>query len=132
MRLCTIIENYLIEHPEISLSELARRAGVSKGYLSMIKAGKDPRGNEIHPTAAKLNLIAKAMGRDLDWLIDNLDTDYKIVVNASPRVEDAGFVANMTLDHEFMDSVQKYWHLNAENKKTIADHIDYLAYKENN
>lgn len=97
MRLSEIIENYLIEHPEVSLSELARRAHVSKSYLSMIKNGKDPRGNEIHPTAARLNLIAKAIGHDLDWMIANLDNDYKVVVSPSPTTKKRGYATDNDL-----------------------------------
>lgn len=82
MNLGKIIKSYREQH-NLSLDELSGRCGLSKGYLSMLENGINPRSNRpIAPTLPTLNKISAGMNIDLDALLHSLDSDQNIIVSA--------------------------------------------------
>ena len=78
MTLGDIIKNYREEHG-ISMGKFAANCSLSKGYISMIENGKNPRNNkEISPTLPSIAKIAAGMGMDLDSLLKMMDGEQSI------------------------------------------------------
>ena len=73
----------LREARDLGLRELARKAGISPSYLSMIEAGTaDP------PTVDKLEGLAAALGTDRDLLVvaaGRIPTDVEKAIQADPQ-----------------------------------------------
>lgn len=83
MTLGELIKQYRIDN-DLSLRELAQRAGISNSYLSMLETGrKSSTKQPIVPTLTKLNQLADAMGLRVDDLIAMID-DIPIELD-SPR-----------------------------------------------
>ncbi|CAK0739807.1 XRE family transcriptional regulator [uncultured Gammaproteobacteria bacterium] len=51
------------EYREISLTELAERSGISKGYVSEIETGKKPGSVEAYKA------LAQTLNTSVDWLL---------------------------------------------------------------
>jgi len=62
----------LREEKDLSLSELARQAGISKAYLSQIEAGKTTR-----PSGEALLRIASVLGTSVASLLGAQTVDYR-------------------------------------------------------
>lgn len=78
MTLQNIIKSYR-EETGTTMQALADRAGLSKGYISMLESGKNPKTKKpIAPSMAVLSKIASAMGMSVNSLIAMLDDDQKI------------------------------------------------------
>lgn len=69
MTLGECINRYLVEH-NMSMRTFASLAGVSHTYISYLVNGKTPRGSEMIPTIDKYEAIARAMGMDVNSLLD--------------------------------------------------------------
>ena len=82
MELSKIIEQYLkIEN--VSVEELAKKCGFSKGYISMLKNGINPRSKKpIAPTLKSLEKLAYGMGMDIDNLLIMLNGTQKISLSS--------------------------------------------------
>ncbi|MBO8157930.1 MAG: helix-turn-helix domain-containing protein [Bacillaceae bacterium] len=63
----------LREQKNMSLTELAKRAGIAKSYLSSIE-----RGIQKNPSIQKLEKIAKVLDIDLHQLIQNHENDMEL------------------------------------------------------
>jgi repressor LexA len=78
LTLQNIIKSYR-EETGTTMQALADRAGLSKGYISMLESGKNPKTKKpIAPSMAVLSKIASAMGMSVNSLIAMLDDDQKI------------------------------------------------------
>ena len=64
--------------PKMSMERFSEISGLSKSYISMLEANKDPRGNPITPTLTTINKCAIAMGMDFEDLFNQLDCLVKI------------------------------------------------------
>lgn len=73
----------LREEQGLSLSELARLSGVSKGYLSQIERSADAR-----PSASTLFALAKALGSSVAALFGNAEAD-AAAEEAEPEVPES-------------------------------------------
>ena len=71
MTIAEIINEYLEEH-DISASELARRSGLSRAYVSMLRNGRSYRdkARPVDMTLDSARLLAKGMGMPLKVLLD--------------------------------------------------------------
>lgn len=81
MTLGEIISNYRGKN-QISMDEFAKRAGLSKGYISMLEKNKNPRNNK--PIISSMDTIWKvacAMNMELDEIFPMLDKD--LLINIS-------------------------------------------------
>ena len=78
MKLSDIVKNYRLEH-NLSVSEMAKRSGLSKGYISMIERGINPRTNTpISPTLNTLNKLSRGMNVDLEELLNCMDPEESV------------------------------------------------------
>ena len=58
----------------VTMEEFAKKCGFSKGYISMIERGKNPKtGRPIAPTLKAYDAIAGAMGLTLNELLKKVD-----------------------------------------------------------
>jgi len=65
---------------QISLTELANRAGVNKGYLSSLENGR-----QNNPGLDKLSMIAKELGVDINYFSKEFDPQKSIKNQSLPR-----------------------------------------------
>ena len=78
MTLGQVIKDYRESHG-LTMQAFADKAGLSKGYISMLESGKNPRsGKPIKPGLDALNQISKAMGISLNGLLDGVDDNQVI------------------------------------------------------
>lgn len=90
MNLSEYIVQYIDDH-EISLNELSRKCGVSKGYMSMIVQGCNPStGKPIVPSIKILQRIATGTGttlNDLCAVIDSYVSLHQDAISSVPAAE---------------------------------------------
>ena len=78
MKLGGIINQYRKEH-RYSMDAFASLCGLSKGYISMLEANKNPKtGLPITPTLDTFSKIATAMNLTFDQLVSMCDEDQPI------------------------------------------------------
>ena len=88
MELSEIVKAYRAEH-HLTLQEFADRAGLSKGYLSMVERGKDYKtGKPVVPTIETVAKIAGAMRMTASELLRALDGETVVTVNAASNIEE--------------------------------------------
>ena len=94
VKLGDIIKSYRNEN-KVTMQDIADKSGLSKGYISMIENGKNPRsGKPISPNITSLSKLAQGMNMDLEYLIQLLGDDQKISLIDSqdefphPRITD--------------------------------------------
>lgn len=86
MNLNEYIAQYIDEH-DISLNELSRKCGISKGYMSMIVQGYNPStGRPIVPSIKILQRIATGTGITLNDLCAVIDSYVSLHQDAIPSV----------------------------------------------
>lgn len=82
MTLGDIIKDYRKSH-HISQDVIAKRANVSKAYISILERNINPKtGQAPIPSLKTINAIAKATGKDFDLLFTLLDDNIKTAVKA--------------------------------------------------
>lgn len=70
---------------KMSMQEFADKAGVSKGYISMLEKGRHPQsGKAIIPSIETANKIAKAMNMSIDEFLENTDGSQPIRLRNHP------------------------------------------------
>lgn len=78
MKLSDIVKNYRAKN-NLSVSEMAKRSDLSKGYISMIERGVNPRTNTpISPTLNTLNKLSRGMNVELEELLNRMDPEESI------------------------------------------------------
>lgn len=78
MKLGEIIRLYR-ETNKVSLDEFAKKCGLSKGYVSMIENGINPRNRKpIAPTLISINKIASGLSISTDELLKMLDSNQPV------------------------------------------------------
>lgn len=89
MNLGDIMKAYRAEH-RLTQQELADRAGVSKGYISMLERGTDYRtGEPITPTIETVMKLAGAMQISASDLLRMMDGESMVTVNAFRNIGDS-------------------------------------------
>ena len=87
MKLGELIKSYRESHG-LSMSQFAKKAGLSKMYLSMLEKNYNPStGKEILPSTTTFQKCAQAMGVTIDQLLSKLDNDQLIHVITVPESE---------------------------------------------
>lgn len=80
MTLGNIVKQYRIDNA-LSMDEFAKRCSLSKGYISMIENGINPRNNKpIAPTLPSIMKIAVAMNMELEELLKTMDGEQKVTL----------------------------------------------------
>lgn len=81
MTLGTIIREYR-ENNSLSMKDFADKCNLSKGYISMLENGVNPRNKKpIAPTIPSLKKVALGLGIDIDTLMRMLDDKQEISLN---------------------------------------------------
>lgn len=77
MHVGILIQRYRTEQ-HISVQEFARRAGLTRQYISMLERNRDTRSNKpITPSVKTLEKIARVLDISFDQLMKNLKTEEK-------------------------------------------------------
>ena len=125
MKLSDIIRNYRLSN-NLSMDELALRAGLSKGYISMLENGTNPRNKKpINPTLESLQKISNAMGIDVDMLLQNMDSKEKVILSSSTPPLSAP-----TLPADEENLLTGYRQLNQTGKDKVMDYVSDLLDSE--
>lgn len=75
MDLKQIIKNYR-EHHSLTMDELSVKCDLSKGYISMLEKGVNPRNNKpIVPTLTTLKKLSIGLSMELDELMQLMNSD---------------------------------------------------------
>ena len=89
MTLGEYTRQYRAEHG-LSQRELAKRCGLSPGYLAQLELNKRGKaGAPINPSLAACNAVASGTGRPLDELVRLLDMDTVLTVQEPIDAVDA-------------------------------------------
>ena len=85
MTIGELINQYCASHG-ITKQQFAQNCNVSKGYISMLINGKNPKtGKPIKPTIETYNDIATAMGMTIHELFETID-DAPVTLNTSKKI----------------------------------------------
>lgn len=96
MKLSEVISNYRSAH-NLTVEEFAEKCGLSKGYISMIERGINPRNNKpISPTIDSVRKIAHGMSMSINELIPMLDSDTTIRL-LKEKMDDYSVIDNRIL-----------------------------------
>ena len=125
MDLKDIIYKFRTEH-DLTMDEFSKRCGVSKGYISMIEAGRNAKtGQPIKPTIATLTKIAKGMGISLDQLLEAMET-ISVSLEPSPSPLDS-YDAEILADLQRLHDDPELRMLLSASRKLSRDDIRVLA-----
>lgn len=87
MTLGNIVKQYRSDN-NLNMEEFAKRCLLSKGYISMIENGINPRNSKpIAPTLPSIMKIATAMDMELDELLKIMDGEQKVTLVSSKTQE---------------------------------------------
>lgn len=82
MKIGEYIKQYRIEHG-VSMQRFAEMCDLSRAYIYILESGRNPStGRAPVPTIDTLKKIAEVTGVSLDALLQTLDSDDTIMVNA--------------------------------------------------
>lgn len=97
MLLGTIIKEYR-ENNNLSMKEFADQCDLSKGYISMLENGVNPRNKKpIAPTIPSLKKIATGLGIDIDTLLRMMDGKQEISLKSNKNIKNISNVYPLEL-----------------------------------
>lgn len=97
MLLGTIIKDYR-ENNNLSMKEFADQCNLSKGYISMLENGVNPRSKKpIAPTIPSLKKIAMGLGLDIDTLLRMMDGEQEISLKSDRNIKNISNVYPLEL-----------------------------------
>ena len=86
MKLGELLKAYRTEH-KLSMDAFCELSDLTKGYISMLEKNEHPKSKKpIVPSYDTIEKIAKGMQISVEGLIDMLDDDQEIQINATPPV----------------------------------------------
>ena len=86
MKLGELLKSYRTEH-KLSMDAFCELSDLTKGYVSMLEKNEHPKSKKpIVPSYETIEKIAKGMQISVEGLIDMLDDDQEIQINATPPV----------------------------------------------
>ena len=100
----------------LSMQEFADRAGLTKGYISMLERNNNPRsGNGVTPSVKTFKKCAKAMDIPVEDLLRMVDENQRVIVNGDDLevlYQRIGFLHGLTGDEvkaalAFAESMKK-------------------------
>ena len=84
MKLGELLKLYRTEH-KLSMDAFCELSNLTKGYISMLEKNEHPKSKKpIVPSYETIEKIAKGMHISVESLIDMLDDDQEIQINATP------------------------------------------------
>ena len=122
MEIGKIIKKYRDEH-QLTMQQLADRAALSKGYISMLEKGKHPQnGRPIIPSIETVQKLAAAMNVSVDCLLEQCGSDQLIEVPASSSAPDQAAVLDPAEEH----LLSVYRDLNNDGRNKLLGYADDL------
>lgn len=119
LKLGELIKNYRKEH-QLTMAEFAKRANLSKPYISMLEKNKNSRsGKPIVPSVVTLKKVAQAMNLSFDMLLKELDANQKISL-----VEQE---FTLTVHEDELNLIENYRSLSQKEQQTIRKACAALA-----
>ena len=86
MKLGELLKAYRTEH-KLSMDAFCELSDLTKGYISMLEKNEHPKSKKpIVPSYETIEKIAKGMQISVEGLINMLDDDQEIQINATPPV----------------------------------------------
>lgn len=86
MKLGELLKSYRTEH-KLSMDAFCELSDLTKGYISMLEKNEHPKSKKpIVPSYDTIEKIAKGMQISTEDLIDMLDDDQEIQINATPSL----------------------------------------------
>ena len=86
MKLGELLKSYRTEH-KLSMDAFCELSDLTKGYISMLEKNEHPKSKKpIIPSYDTIEKIAKGMQISTEDLIDMLDDDQEIQINATPAL----------------------------------------------
>ncbi|WP_173212790.1 MULTISPECIES: S24 family peptidase [unclassified Streptococcus] len=86
MKLGELLKSYRTEH-KLSMDAFCELSDLTKGYISMLEKNEHPKSKKpIVPSYDTIEKIAKGMQISTENLIDMLDDDQEIQINATPAL----------------------------------------------
>ena len=86
MKLGELLKSYRTEH-KLSMDAFCELSDLTKGYISMLEKNEHPKSKKpIVPSYDTIEKIAKGMQVSTENLIDMLDDDQEIQINATPSL----------------------------------------------
>ncbi len=86
MKLGELLKSYRTEH-KLSMDAFCELSDLTKGYISMLEKNEHPKSKKpIVPSYDTIEKIAKGMQISIEDLIDMLDDDQEIQINATPAI----------------------------------------------
>ena len=86
MKLGELLKSYRTEH-KLSMDAFCELSDLTKGYISMLEKNEHPKSKKpIVPSYDTIEKIAKGMQISAEDLIDMLDDDQEIQINATPAI----------------------------------------------
>ena len=128
MKLSEIVKDYRQKNM-ISLSTFSKQTGLSRGYLSMIERGVNPRSNNpICPSVETIHRLATAMGIDADALLRMMGPDEKIAITWENNEKGKGAVlrdsGDLYHDHTEAKLLNAYHNADEITKKHVRMLLD--------
>ncbi len=115
MKLGELIKSYRAKS-KLTMQEFANRAGLSKGYVSMLEKNQHPQSQRaLTPSLETYQKVASAMSLSLDELIAILDGDETVRLVHSPMTD---------AEQQLLDN---YRHLNPAGQGKASDYLDDLV-----
>lgn len=122
MTLGDAIKTYREEHG-ISLRAFARLTGLSPTYISYLEKGQTQRGNKPIASIETYRVVAKAMGKDIDEFIREVDD--VVSVNSHPKEKDAETGPNIRTAKKIADSLGVPLATLSGNNEISEDELNY-------
>lgn len=120
MNLSEIIRQFRGEN-SLTMQQFADNCGLSKGYISMLEKGMQPRNKKkIVPSIGTLAKIAQAMRITTDELVAQLDDNQKIFVGQPSS-------SNDTLSSTEQSLITEFRSLNKEGQEKVLDYTADLV-----
>lgn len=114
------ISSYVQEH-QISLNELARQCGISKGYISMIVKGVNPSTKEpIIPSIKIMQKLAVGTGISLDGLFRKVDSYVDLRDVDLPSAPAAATDPLLPLSQEEQSIIRRYRVVDDSTKSAVC------------
>lgn len=130
MKLSAIIKNYRTEN-NLTMEEFAKRARVSKAYISMLEKNKhSSSGRPIKPSLETLKMLSVAMFMNLDDLLNEMDDDTIISMKTHQNKPQSINLQEMLQSAAVMFYGKNGKPISDQAKNEIKNFVEYILTKE--
>lgn len=124
MKLGEMIKSYRVK-TDLTMQEFANKAGLSKGYVSMLEKNQHPQSHRpLTPSLETYQKVASAMSLSLDELISILDGDETVsLIQSSGETVSVEAVLSDS-ERQLLDNFRS---LNPAGQSKASDYLDDLV-----